>query len=199
MCDLRYTDAMIDLHTLVSSGSYLAIFLVMTANGAVNFPSSQIFYLIVGYFVGTGHFNFFYAVLFGALGNTLGNIIIYTLVQKYGHSFARKIVMLDEDMFRKIHGALHDTFSRRGMWWLFVGKLTPSVKAFIPLVAGLADTKKFPTYSIFLIASCVWAGTLIYLGKLFGENVSLSSFMAVSLVVGLTILFVVYKNIAKKF
>ncbi|MDQ5962310.1 MAG: hypothetical protein QG653_117 [Patescibacteria group bacterium] len=193
-----YTQAM-DLHALISSFSYLGIFVLMLANGIANFPSSQILYVVVGYFVGNGSLSLAPAVIAGTLGNTLGNIITFLLVKKYEHALARKILMLDEITFKKIHSALHETFTHRGMWWLFIGKLTPSVKAFIPVVAGLAQTKTFLTSIIFFIASSLWAFSIIYLGKTFGEQFSLKSFMGVSLIVGLTILFVVYKNISKRF
>jgi membrane protein DedA with SNARE-associated domain len=170
----------------------------MTLNGVLNFPSSQILYLICGYFVGTGTLSFTPTVIVGALGNTLGNIITFLLVKKYEHTLARKLLMVDEATFTKVHGALHDTFTRRGMWWIFIGKLTPSVKAFIPVVAGLAETKTGLTSFIFAVASFVWAFGIVYLGKTFGEQFSLSSFMTVSLVVGLVILFIVYRNVSKK-
>src|SRR4051812_160889 len=115
-----------DFHSLILSGSYAAIFLLMIANGMINFPSSQVLYLIVGYFVATGKLSFAEAVVAGAIGNTIGNIAIYLLIKKYDQPLARKILMMDETMFKKVHTALHETFSRRGTWWLFIGKLTPS-------------------------------------------------------------------------
>ncbi len=187
-----------DLHSLILSGSYAAIFFMMLANGVVNFPSSQILYLIVGYFVSTGNVLFAGAVLAGALGNTIGNFITYSLIKKYERPLARKMLMMNEQTFNAVHGALSDTFSRRGMWWIFLGKLTPSVKAFIPIVAGIARTPTLLTLGIFLVASTIWATGIIYLGYVFGENVSLSSFLGVSLIIGLTIAFIVYKNISKK-
>jgi membrane protein DedA with SNARE-associated domain len=187
-----------DLHSVISSGSYAAIFALMIANGVINFPSSQILYLIAGYFVATGHLDFSRAVIAGALGNTVGNIITFLLIKKYERPLARKLLMMNEVTFNKIHGALHDTFSRRGIWWLFLGKLTPSVKAFIPIVAGLAETSVPLTSFIFLIASFVWAIGVMYLGYAFGEHVSLGSFLGVSFLIGAGIIFVIYKNISKK-
>lgn len=187
-----------DLHSLITSGSYAAILFLMIGNGVINIPSSQILYLIVGYFVATGNLSFIPAVIAGALGNTIGNIITFLLVKKYERPLARKLLMLNEETFDKVHRALHDTFSRKGIWWLFIGKLTPSVKAFVPVVAGLARTKTPLTSFIFLAASFIWATAIVYLGYAFGEHVSLSSFLAVSLVIGFTILFILYKKISKK-
>jgi membrane protein DedA with SNARE-associated domain len=187
-----------DFHSIITSGSYLAIFFLMVANGIINFPSSQILYLVVGYFVATGNLLFVGAVLAGALGNTIGNIATFFLVKKYERPLARKLLMLDEARFEKVHRVFHDTFSRKGIWWLFAGKLTPSVKAFVPAVAGLARTEAVLTSFIFLAASFIWATGIIYLGYAFGEQFSLSSFMFVSLIIGFTILFILYRNISKK-
>lgn len=187
-----------DFHSLITSGSYIAIFFLMTANGAINFPPSQILYPIVGYLASIGSLSLLPAIIAGALGNTLGNIITFLLVKKYERPLARKLTMLDEKTFDKIHAVLHDTFSRRGIWWFFIGKLTPSVKALVPIVAGLARTPTYLTSFIFLLASSVWATALTYLGYTFGEHVSLSSSLSISLVIGLSIMFILYKTISKK-
>lgn len=106
--------------------------------------------------------------------------------------------MLDENTFNKIHSALHSTFTHRGMWYIFLGKLTPSVKAFIPIVAGLASTPVKLTSFIFLSASVIWAIGINYIGYYFGEHVTLKSFSVVSLLIGGIILYIVYRNVSKK-
>lgn len=186
-----------DLHELISSGTYISIFVLMVANGIVNFPSSQVLYLVVGYFVSRGDISFLGAVLSGGIGNTIGNIATLLLVRKYEHPLARKLLMMNETTFKKVHDALSDTFSERGIWWLFVGKLTPSVKAFIPVVAGLSATPILATSFLFLSASLIWATGIIYLGYTFGEHVSLSSFLGVSFAIGITIVYIIYKRISK--
>lgn len=170
----------------------------MIANGIANFPSSQFLYIICGYFVSTGSLLFFPTIIIGALGNTIGNIITFLLVKKYEHNFARKLLMMDEDTFKKIHSALHETFTKKGLWYIFVGKLTPSVKAFIPIVAGLANTETKATSVIFLISSCIWAGAITYLGYFFVGQVSLESFATVSFLIGGIIIFFVYRKVSKK-
>ena len=96
-----------DLHTIINNFSYVAIFILMLLNGVANFPSSQLLYVVCGYFVSTGSLLFIPTVIAGALGNTIGNIITFLLVKKYEHSFARKLLMMDEPTFRKIHTVLH--------------------------------------------------------------------------------------------
>lgn len=193
-----YNEQMFDLHTIISNWSYVAIFILMTTNGITNIPSSQLLYIVAGYFISTGNLLFFPTIIFGTLGNTIGNIITFFLVKKYDKPFARKLLMLNEETFNKIHGAFHDTFSKRGMWWIFLGKLTPSVKAFIPIIAGLANTRTKITSFIFLIASFIWAISITLIGYYFGEHITLKSFTTVSLIVGIFIFFIIYKKISKK-
>lgn len=186
------------LDSLIFSGSYVAIFLLMLTNGVTNLPSSQFLYVIAGYFVNTGNLLFVPVILAGAIGNTIGNIITFLLVKKYDRPFAIKLLMMNEETFTKIHSALHETFTNKGMWWIFLGKLTPSIKAFIPVVAGLANTRTKITSFIFLISSSIWAICITSLGYYFGKYVSLTSLSLISLFVGGTILFIVYRTISKK-
>ena len=188
-----------DLHSLIANFSYVAIFILMLTNGVVNFPSSQFLYVICGYFISTGSLLFIPTILVGALGNTLGNIITFLLVKKYDKPFARKLLMLDQATFTKVHTALHTTFSRRGMWYIFFGKLIPSVKAFIPIVAGLANTKTSLTSFVFLIASFIWAVLVTSIGYFFGEHISFTSITTVSFLIAVIVIYFVYKNFSKEF
>ncbi len=170
----------------------------MATNGLVNFPSSQFLYVICGYFVATSSLLFVPTVIAGALGNALGNIIAFLLIKKYDKPLARKLLMVDEKTFTKIHNTLHSTFMHRGMWWIFFGKLIPSIKAFIPMVAGLAGTGTRVTSFIFLIASLIWATALVAIGYYFGEQASLSSLSGVSLVIACIVIFIIYKKATKQ-
>ena len=187
-----------DLHSFVTTFSYIGIFLLMLTNGTVNFPSSQFLYVICGYFVSTGSLLFIPTIIAGALGNTIGNTITVLLIKKYDKPLARKLLMMDEATFDKVHSALHATFSRRGLWYVFFGKLIPSVKAFIPIVAGLANTKTNITIIIFLVASSIWAAGITSIGYYFGEHVSFKSVTTVSLLIASIVIFFAYRTFSKK-
>jgi membrane protein DedA with SNARE-associated domain len=103
--------------------SYLGIFLLMVANGFVSFPSSQILYIIVGYFVGTGYLSFLPASLIGAFGNTIGNILLYETVRRYGIQALQFMQIYKAEEVRKVEVA----FQKRGTWFLFVAKLLPQL------------------------------------------------------------------------
>ncbi len=184
-----------DLHLILNTFSYLGIFLLMVSNGIINFPSSQFLYVIVGYLVSKGSLLFLPALLAGALGNTIGNMIAFLLISTYGNAIAHKLLFVDEHTFKKVFSTLHATFAQRGMWYLFIGKLIPSIKAFIPTLAGLSKTKPSLTLLIFAIASLIWGYGLMSLGYYFGEKVSLAPLMVVSLGIALMMLLVIYKKV----
>ncbi len=188
-----------DLDFIISNFSYIGIFFLMIANGIINFPSSQILYVIVGYFVGTGALSFTGSVIAGGLGNAIGNVIMFILIKKYERPLARKLLMMPKEAFDKVHSALHTTFNERGMWWIFLGKLIPSVKAFIPVVAGLAQLRTPLTSFIFLVASFIWAAGVISIGYFFGKTASLSYLPIVSLVIAVIVFTFVYKKFSKEF
>lgn len=187
-----------DLHFLITNFSYLAIFILMITNGVVNFPSSQFLYIICGYFISTSSLLFLPTIIIGALGNTIGNIITFLLIKKYDKPLARKLLMMDTVTFDKVHSALHATFTHRGLWYIFIGKLIPSVKAFIPIVAGLAGTKTKITSFIFLLASFIWATALVTIGYYFGEKATLTSISTVSFLIALVVIFFVYKTYTRQ-
>ena len=183
-----------DLDFIISNFSYIGIFFLMIANGIINFPSSQILYVIVGYFVGTGALSFTGSVIAGGLGNAVGNVIMFILIKKYERPLARKLLMMPKEAFDKVHSALHTTFNERGMWWIFLGKLIPSVKAFIPVVAGLAQLRTPITAFIFLVTSFIWAAGVISIGYFFGKTASLSYLPIVSLIIAVVVFILVYNK-----
>lgn len=187
-----------DIATYLREFSYLAIFLLMAANGVTNLPSSQLLYILCGYFVGTGSLAFIPTIIAGAIGNTIGNAITHYFSKKYGSRFAQKILFLDRETFDRIYSTLSKTFTKKGIWFIFIGKLTPSVKAFIPVLAGLAHTAPLITYTLFLASSVVWALIITSIGYFFGQQVSLTTFSLISFVIGGSILAIAYLKVSKK-
>ena len=86
----------IPLESIIVSLGYLGIFLLMIANGFISFPSSQILYIIVGYFISIGTLALVAASLVGALGNTIGNIILYEFSRRKGISYITQYKMFPQ-------------------------------------------------------------------------------------------------------
>lgn len=167
----------------------------MISNGVVSFPSSQILYIIAGYFVFTGHLNLFAVVIAGALGNTIGNIILYELARSKGLVYLTRWKIFPERELKKLQIA----FNKKGAWFLFVGKLIPALKVFIPIPAGIAHMNR-PLYAIIiLVSSSIWPFAFLAIGYYFGKSAHVFGAYAVVLAfIALIVATVFYKFMNSK-
>ncbi|MFA5997254.1 MAG: DedA family protein [Candidatus Paceibacterota bacterium] len=156
----------ITIETLVQGGSYVAIFFLMIANGAVSFPSSQVLYIIAGYFVAQGNLTLGLVALTGALGNTIGNVILYELARKHGRTFIERMKIFPTRELAKVEKAFH----KKGAWFIFVGKLLPAIKVFVPIPAGLGKMSRPLFASLMFVASFIWSLVFISIGIVFGKS-----------------------------
>lgn len=155
-----------DTETLIATFGYMAIFLLMISNGLFSIPSSQILYIIVGYFIFTGSLAIFPASLAGAIGNTIGCILLYEGVRRWGIGFVAKQKLFSTVDLNKLEIA----FRKRGLWFLFVGKLLPAIKVFVPIPAGLGKTDRLMFAGIMFAASWIWSFVFIAIGYTFGKS-----------------------------
>jgi membrane protein DedA with SNARE-associated domain len=155
-----------DLQQIIAQFSYVAIFGLMTANGLFSFPSSQILYIVVGYFVGTGELALIPAIILGALGNTIGNVALYEIARKHGVKASLAYLPLTQDHITR----LERYFARKGLLYLFLAKLTPALKVFVPVAAGIAKTPRIPLAIILFTTSVIWAGAFVAIGYYFGAS-----------------------------
>ena len=160
-----YTGAM-DIEAILVASSYVGIFGLMIANGALSFPSSQVLYILVGYFVGTGTLALIPSALLGALGNTIGNVLLYEVIRRHGLSAIRTYQIFNEQAITRVEVA----FRKRGLWFLFIGKLLPAIKVFVPIPAAIGKVHRGIFAAIMGVASTIWAFLFIAIGYFFGKS-----------------------------
>jgi membrane protein DedA with SNARE-associated domain len=166
---------------LISSGSLFIIFLLMISNGFLSFPSSQILYITLGVLISKGQLSLLDVAMIGALGNTIGNQLLFELTSKHGEKVARRYLPLSDDAFE----ALKETFAEKSLWWLGIGKLTPSLKVAVPILAGIAKTHRALTFFVFLVTSVVWAFAFLSLGIFFGKSFSFGLYGIILALIGI--------------
>lgn len=158
----------ISIETIITGIGYAGIFFLMIANGVVSFPSSQVLYVIVGYFVGVGKISLLPALIVGALGNSIGNVILYELVRAKGVRVVR--TLLGMPLREKTLIDLESVFKKRGLVFLFLGKLIPALKVFVPIVGGIARAPRITFALLMFIASFMWASVFVGIGFVFGKS-----------------------------
>lgn len=179
-----------NIEEIILGSSYLGIFLLMVANGFFSFPSSQILYILVGYFVSTGFLSLLPASILGAIGNTVGNIAMYEAVRAKGIGYVKRFQMIREDDLRRVD----IVFRKKGLWFLFVGKLLPAIKVFIPIPAGLAKVHRGKFAGLMLSASWIWSLGFIAIGYFFGKGAELwKSYGILLMVIAGFVVFLFYR------
>ena len=172
------------------SFSYLGIFALMISNGFISFPSSQILYIICGYFIFTGTLSLPIVVLFGVIGNTIGNIILYEVARAKGMHFLTKIPVFPERELKKVQAV----FQKKGAWFLAVGKLIPALKVFIPIPAGISKMSRWLYVTIIVITSTIWTAPFLAIGFYFGKSSRLFGRYAIIMtIIAFVVLAVFYK------
>lgn len=184
-----------DIEAIILGFSYLGIFALMTTNGLLSFPSSQILYILVGYFVGTGYLALIPASFVGALGNMVGNVALYELVRARGRHYIEKFSIFRPSDIRRVE----IIFKKKGLWFLFVGKLLPAIKVFIPIPAALARVHRGVFAFLMFSASWIWSIAFISIGYFFGKNAEMwKSYGVVLVIIAFIILFVFYRMMNAK-
>ncbi len=180
------------IESIITSASYFGIFVLMIANGAVSFPSSQLLYIIAGYFIAQGDLAIIPVALAGALGNTVGNIILYELVRSHGRTFVEKMKLFPMRELAKVEAA----FRKKGAWFIFIGKLLPAIKVFIPIPAGLGKMHRGLFAVLMFVASFIWSLGFISIGYFFGKSSNMfGAYAFILVIIAVIVLFLFYRYI----
>lgn len=176
------------IETVIAISGYFGIFVLMIANGAVSFPSSQALYIIAGYFIAREDLFLIPVALVGALGNTVGNIILYELARKHGRTFIARMKIFPLRELAKVETA----FRKKGAWFIFIGKLLPAIKVFVPIPAGLGKMSR-PLFAILMfVASFIWSLAFISIGYFFGKSSDLFGRFAIILALVATVVILLF-------
>lgn len=156
----------ISIESIIVAFSYTGVFSLMVANGFLSIPSSQVLYILVGYFVAQGALNIWLVSALGAIGNTIGNVLLYEAIRSQGLKYISKWQVIQEHQLKKVSTALR----KRGAWFVFVGKLLPAIKVFVPIAAGLAKMPRALFVVSMLVSSWIWSLAFISIGYFFGRS-----------------------------
>jgi len=192
--------------SLVSSYGYLGIFVAAFAETIFPPIPSELIFPLAGFVGFNSNFTYvetFFMAASGALGATIGAVVIYFISLKIGRIAIIKIgkyVFVSE---KKIESA-ERWFEKYGIYAVFLGRMAPGVRELISVPAGIArmPLAKFVTFTFF--GSLVWSLILVFSGYFLGNSWSILSeslskyfpiISAVTLLsIGIVILFYILYN-----
>ncbi|MEW9079273.1 DedA family protein [Terrisporobacter glycolicus] len=184
---------------LIEQYGLISIFLVVMLEYA-NFPlPSEIVLPFIGIMVARGNINFALALMVSVFGGIVGSITNYLI----GLYFGKPLLKYMMKKYPKTQPSI-----RSSMWWMnkygkisvMIARVVPVARTVISIPAGINKMN----ISIFILYSTigisVWNTILIYLGYVFGDNLSLIAYMVknYSLIVGILLVIVVVIFYRKK-
>ena len=85
-------------------------------------------------------------------------------------------------------------FRKKGLWFLFVGKLLPAIKVFIPIPAALGRVDRRIFSAIMFSASWIWSLAFIGIGFMFGKGAGMwKSYGILLMAIATLVLFLFYR------
>lgn len=184
---------------LIEQYGLISIFLVVMLEYA-NFPlPSEIVLPFIGIMISRGNINFALALMVSVFGGIVGSITNYLI----GLYFGKPLLKYMMKKYPKTQPSI-----RSSMWWMnkygkisvMIARVVPVARTVISIPAGINKMN----ISIFILYSTigisVWNIILIYLGYIFGDNLSLIAYMVknYSLIVGTLLAIVIVIFYRKK-
>lgn len=158
--------------SLVSTYGYLGLFVAAFAETIFPPIPSEVIFPLAGFVGFKSNFSYvetFIMAVCGAIGATIGAVLIYFISLKIGRLAIIKIgkyVFVSE---RKIESA-EKWFERYGVYAVFLGRMAPGIRELISVPAGIAKMPigKFTLFTF--LGSLVWSTALVFSGYFLGNS-----------------------------
>jgi membrane protein DedA with SNARE-associated domain len=148
---------------------YLAIFVFVFSQeiGLPNPVPNELVLLFSGYLIFMGILKLPFIILAAVLGDFIGTSILYTVFYLFGvYLFNHKPRWLPVPV--KSILKLKDRIARNGLTGVYIGRLTPFIRGYTSVIAGLLQIKPRVFLPIAMITASIWATTCVTIGVLLG-------------------------------
>lgn len=158
--------------SLVSSYGYIGLFIAAFVETIFPPIPSELIFPLAGFVGFKSNFTYietFVMAVCGAIGATIGAVLIYFISLKIGRLAVIKVgkyVFVNE---HKIEAA-EKWFEKYGIYAVFLGRMAPGVRELISVPAGIAKMPigKFTIFTF--LGSLVWSIALVFSGYMLGNS-----------------------------
>lgn len=158
-----------ELILYISKYGYIAIFVLVFLQevGAPNPIPNELVLLYSGYLTFTGILRFPLVMLAAVLADFAGTSLLHTVFYFSGsYLFQHKPRWLPIPV--KAIFKLKNRIAKSGLWGIYIGRLTPFIRGYTSVIAGLLQIKSGIFLPIALFTAVTWATVYVMAGKLLG-------------------------------
>ncbi len=155
--------ALLSSTAFVSSGGYLAIFLLSVAQSCCIPTSSELTLGFAGVLAATGKMSLPGAIAVGATGELVGAFVAWWIGRSAGRAivdrYGKYVLLTHHDLDRA-----EAWYARHEKWGVLGGRLVPLIRNFAALPAGVAEVPALPFGVLTAIGSLIWDGAMAGIG-----------------------------------
>lgn len=147
---------------------YVSIFVVAFIENIFPPAPSDILVVFGGALAGMDRGSFVLAFASGALGGTLGFMVMYSIGKWFGHSILEK----GKIKFIKLE-TLHKFerwFKKWGLWLIIGNRFLTGTRAVVSFFAGISELDFMKTTLLSFVSSLLWYAILVYAGYSLGQH-----------------------------
>ena len=149
---------------------YITLFFFAFIENVFPPSPSDVLLVVGGTLIGTGAISFILALAFATLGSITGFMLMFyigsTVDKKLIHSGRFKHIPVNSiDKVEK-------WFRKYGYFIIVANRFMPGTRAVISFFAGISNLEPKKTTLLCFISALIWNAIMLYLGFIFGNNVS---------------------------
>ena len=157
------------IQDVMGSFGYVGLALLLVLENLFPPIPSEIVLPLAGFFVGSGNFTFWGALLASTVGATVGAIVLYGLGRWGGRAlvvrYGRWLRVSEEDLNRA-----EGWFAKHGVLVVLGTRVVPGVRSVVSIPAGISRMPPVRFTVLTAFGSGVWNAVLIGAGYLLGAN-----------------------------
>jgi membrane protein DedA with SNARE-associated domain len=158
---------------IIQSVGYFGVFVLMVLNATAIPIPSEVTLPFAGFLANQGSLTLILVIITGILGDLVGSIIGYSigyfleenlllsLIRKYG-----KLILVTEHDYHKATTWI----KKYGAPVVFVGKMTPGIKSFVAVAAGITEVKFTKFIISNVLAALIYVSFVSYVGFYLGSK-----------------------------
>jgi membrane-associated protein len=156
------------LHYIIIYG-YLAIFLIVFLQeiGIPTIVPNEISLFFFGYLAYQGNISLSLVLITSICAEISGTSLVYLLFYFFGHYLTRKKIKWIPIPHRAITN-LKERISRRGKWAIFIGRMTPFLRGYTSVLAGLLRIRPKRYFLICSASALCSTGGIVLAGWFLG-------------------------------
>ena len=165
-----FEDILTKIATFPPFWIYITLFFFAFVENVFPPSPSDVLLVVGGTLIGTGAISFILALAFATLGSITGFMLMFyigsTVDKKVIHSGRFKHIPVDSiDKVEK-------WFRKYGYFIIIANRFMPGTRAVISFFAGISNLEPKKTTLLCFVSALIWNAIMLYLGFIFGNNVS---------------------------